>query len=959
MRILYSISGGAYTLLGASGSGTNWYEDNVTALGSDGWNDDSHSVATAFTHSKFTQSYLTVSDATFSNQGDVKFRIEFRSDGSTNDDGVAFDNFRIQADPLVALSAATLAPANITSNLRLWLKANEGIVAADNTALTNWEDQAYDTTLDKEDANAATTLAPTYRDNGTRNMNYNPVLDFDNNNVEYMNGKGGFYATDYFAVFRSDDEVDTQTGLFSPGRQFPIGGRYSDDNFHEDPSGLGMGSTSARFTDEILSHNVNSFPNGSSAPNDNSYGRAYTTNTETFQNHVLIVNVKSNASRTATEIYKNGKQVDNATGKAGNGVDLNFKEFFNTSFLVGTGRSGLAGRTTSQLNGMLTEIVSYTSPNSAINQQKIQSYLGIKYGVTLQDVASSATSYRINDVDYIDSQGSVIWDTSANAAHNYDIAGIGRDAASILDQRQSRSQNDESDVTGPTSGFLTMALTNTYDTNKENIANTATLNDREFLVWGNNNASLDDPAQSITVDMSIGLGDPGLITNVSFESMTRVWKVVESGPSGFNVPSVEVSIPISAVRTATPPDGRYLMFISATGVFDPTADYRVMTEIGGYLYTDYDFDNTKYITFGWAPEETFERSIFFDPANAHYVDMEDALDLDPDGNGFTVSAWINRTGNSENKSILSKRDVSYTEGYDLKITSTGDVQMSWKNGGTQSITSDVPIPEDEWHQVAVIYGSGTANLYIDGVLEKTETATAPIGTSQSFFIAAAGKSTPTAHFHGSIDEVRVWDIALTVDQLHYIMNQEIEENSTTFNVDGSYFKSRGVSPTKNEIALIPWSDLAGYYPMSIYTYTNTKDESGNGNQGALKNLRTVNYQTAPLPYISAVSGNSWDNINTWVNGDVNILPGSASLADNSVTVDWNIVQSSHNITMDNSSLPSSGNRTILGLFLDANEIEVQGNNLSGTGNGLIITHYLNLDGSIDLEGESQPYSNCK
>ena len=949
MRILYSVAGGAYTLLGASGSGTNWYEDNTAALGTDGWNNNSHPANTSFTHSKFKRASLTISDATFSNQSNVKFRIEFSSNGSGSEDGVAFDNFLIEADPTVSLSDASVAPANITSNLRLWLKANTGIANADNTALTLWEDQAYDTTLDKEDANSSSTLAPLYRDSASRNMNYNPVLDFDNNNVEYLNGKGGFFSTDYFAVFRSDDVVDTQTGTYSPGRQFAVGARYSEENFHEDPSGLGMGSTSARYTDEILSHNVSSFPNGSSPPNDNSYGRAYTTTTDSYQNHVLIVNVKSNPARTATEIYKNGKRIDDTTGKAGNGADLNFKEFNNTPFLVGTGRSGLAGRTTSQLNGMLTEIVSYSSPNSAINQQKIQSYLGIKYGVTLQDVSSVVTTHRLNDVDYIDSQGTVIWDTSANTAHNYDIAGIGRDDQSLLDQRQSRSQNDETDVTGPTSGFLTMALTNTYNTNNENISNTTALNDREFLVWGNNNASLDDPAVSITVDMSVDIGDVSLVTNVSFESMTRVWKVKETGG---DVPSVEVSIPTNTVRTATPPDGRYLMFISATGVFDPTADYRVMSEVGGYLYADYDFDNTEYITFGWAPEKVFTRSIFFDPADGHYVDVEDALDLDPSGNGFTVSAWINRAGNSYNKSILSKRDATYTEGYDFKIKSSGLLEMSWKNGSTQTITSDVFIPVDEWHHVAVIFSSGTAKLYIDGVLDKTASLSAPTATNQSFFIAAAGKGTPQAFFHGNIDEVRVWDTALSEDQLHYIMNQEIEDNATF--VRGSYFESRGITPTKNEVSTIPWSDLAGYYPMSTYTYTNTKDESGNGHQGALKNLQTVDWQTAPLPYLSTQNGD-WDTNSTWVNGSVQTMPGETSIVDSTVTIDWNIVRTNHNVTLDNSGLPTANgdNRSVLGLFVDSNELTVEGDHSSNKGWGLTVTHYLNLDGKIDLEGESQ------
>mgnify|MGYP001017559527 CR=1 FL=1 len=44
--------------------------------------------------------------------------------------------------------------------------------------------------------------------------------------------------------------------------------------------------------------------------------------------------------------------------------------------------------------------------------------------------------------------------------------------------------------------------------------------------------------------------------------------------------------------------------------------------------------------------------------------------------------------------------------------------MSWKNGSTQTITSNTTIPTDEWHQVAIIYTGGNANLYIDGILDK-------------------------------------------------------------------------------------------------------------------------------------------------------------------------------------------------------------------------------------------------
>src|SRR5690606_17769156 len=110
--------------------------------------------------------------------------------------------------------------------------------------------------------------------------------------------------------------------------------------------------------------------------------------------------------------------------------------------------------------------------------------------------------------------------------------------------------------------------------------------------------------------------------------------------------------------------------------------------------------------------------------------------------------------------------------------------------------------------------------------------------------------------------------------LRYIMNQEIENNAGF--VGASYFIDKGISPTKNEVASIPWSSLAGYYPMTTYTYTNTKDESGNGHQGALRTLRTVDRQTAPLPYKSNGTGN-WDTNATWINGDLQTIPGANSI----------------------------------------------------------------------------------
>jgi len=78
------------------------------------------------------------------------------------------------------------------------------------------------------------------------------------------------------------------------------------------------------------------------------------------------------------------------------------------------------------------------------------------------------------------------------------------------------------------------------------------------------------------------------------------------------------------------------------------------------------------------------------------------------------------------------------------------------------------------------------------------------------------------------------------------------------------------------------------------------------------------------------------------------VPNSTGI--NGARIDWNIVKTAHNI--------SSGNRniTLLGLVSDSGELTmdgVTGTDGTGTGQGLWITHYLKLNGVIDLQGESQ------
>ena len=715
---------------------------------------------------------------------------------------------------------------------------------------------------------------------------------------QYLRGDAGYFTQEMYVVTIPDKNLTSTT----PSIAVFTGDTNPNSNNDSDVSGIGLGTYSIRFDNEIISYVIGSTNSIITTPvAERGFGVAETSTAKSYiAKNVGFINARNNVALAPTtqELSYNGLSIANTT------VGLPQFKNFSSRYWIGRNQDYKAG-----YNGNIAEVITYDiRKNDASERNRIESYLGIKYGITL---GTNGTSQN-----YVNSDGNIIWNSTTNNGFNWNIAGIGRDDVSKLTQKQSRSSNSATEVT---IGLGEVAATNTANTN------TFTTN-KQFLVWGSNDLAL---SQNGSVAKSVTLGSG--VTTTFFEA-NRKYKIVETGG---DVAQTVVSLPKSSLISTFPKSAtqEYVLIVSSTNAFANAdiIDIIPLADTGSNFETWYDFDGTKFFSFGIADMSTPKYRI--ENGSGDFIVGEKNINL---SNTFTVSAWIRATAN--NGTFIAKSGA-----YRFYVNSSDKFVGNWNNGdrivSTGSITTGTAA---KWHYVTVSFASGIANIYVDGVLNGTATGQPnPIPNTSNFSIGAIYASKDpdiTNPFSGDIDEVRIWNSALNVDQIRFIMNQEILKNST--NTFGSAIPS---TITKNDISTLLWSNLQAYYNMNTLYGTSIKDLSDNNRWARIKYLVADNVmienQTAPLPYVSIANG-AWQNTDTWSNGSVQTIANSPSTVDPATIVDWNIVQTQNAVS-------SNGNKTLLGLIVSSNTLSA----INDT--KVEVSHYLSLNGKIDLVGESQ------
>ena len=179
-------------------------------------------------------------------------------------------------------------------------------------------------------------------------------------------------------------------------------------------------------------------------------------------------------------------------------------------------------------------------------------------------------------------------------------------------------------------------------------------------------------------------------------------------------------------------------------------------------------------------------------------------------NEFTIEAWIKTTVDG---SILSGSDATLNQDFVFGIDGAKLRFQMNSNSVVLSFTSyPILIADNNWHHVALTKNSsGLFTMYVDGVMTTPQNSpSVPVIFSQ------IGTSMSLPNFNGSLDELRVWNVARTVAEINGAKDSELLCSES--GLVACYQFNKGINVSENTIL------------------TSLTDFTANSNNGTLTNF---------------------------------------------------------------------------------------------------------------------------
>ncbi|HTR80189.1 MAG TPA: LamG-like jellyroll fold domain-containing protein [Bacteroidota bacterium] len=209
-------------------------------------------------------------------------------------------------------------------------------------------------------------------------------------------------------------------------------------------------------------------------------------------------------------------------------------------------------------------------------------------------------------------------------------------------------------------------------------------------------------------------------------------------------------------------------------------------------------------------------TLSFNSGSSQYVYVPDNVSLRLT-DSLTLEAWVYPTG-SGNMTVIDKGNYNYC----FEIRPNGQTGLGLYNAAWGWIYSGGTIPLNQWSHIAVVFHTGTngVKFYLNGSLLSQSTAAGSLTTNTGEL--AIGKQAPgncdCNYFQGNIDEVRVWGVTRSEQQIREYMHRTLTGADT---------------------------GLIAYWQFNEGSGITTADSIG-GNNGTLINGPAWTASTAPL-----------------------------------------------------------------------------------------------------------------
>lgn len=178
----------------------------------------------------------------------------------------------------------------------------------------------------------------------------------------------------------------------------------------------------------------------------------------------------------------------------------------------------------------------------------------------------------------------------------------------------------------------------------------------------------------------------------------------------------------------------------------------------------------------------YDPSLSLSGSNFYDVTSTNALQLSK----FSVAAWFKTSADySSNAFIVNKGGLSSEApganlNYGIFMNSEEQIRGGFEtsSGANNWVTPSNSFSDGKWHFAVVTFDGSIIRFYIDGVQISSKTTSASPDNSWSHPLRiGADSSTPSSYFAGNVDEVRVWNRALS--------GQEVSDAyGGTFNTSG-------------------------------------------------------------------------------------------------------------------------------------------------------------------------------